>query len=108
MYVTAAGEYLLRHRTEALRHSLIARGPRDQPGTRQRGGADGCDASAGFSGGSGHDTSPLTQRFFNVGKLARRGGLGFHHVALELGLDSALAGSVDTVSVSGCDDLAGD
>ena len=46
----------------------------------------------GPQGGTGHDTSPLMQIFFNVGKLARHGGLGFHHVGLELGLNTALAG----------------
>jgi hypothetical protein len=108
MHMTAAGQHLLRGRTKALRHSLIARVRRDQTAARHRGGGDGCDASAGFPGGSGHDTSPLTQLFFHVGKPARHGGLRFHHVALELGLDSALVGSMHTVSVRGCDDLAGD
>ena len=108
MHVTAAGQHLLRGRTEALRHSLVARVRRDQTATRQRGGGESCDASASFPSGIGHDTSPPTQLCFNVGKLARHGGLGFHHVTLELGLDAALAGPVRTVFVRGGDNLAGD
>src|SRR4029453_13830954 len=108
MHVTAAGQHVLGDRTETLRHSLVAWGPRDQTGTSHRRSGNSCNASAGFPGGTGHDTSPLTQLFFDVGKLARYGGLGFHHVALELGLDSALAGSVESLSVRGRDDLTGD
>ena len=92
MDVTAAGQYLLCSRAEALRHALIPGCRRDETGVPQRSGSEGSDASSGLPCGVGHDSSPFTQLCLDVGKIARRGGLGFHHVALQLRLDAPVAG----------------